>query len=58
MLTEQITKECIKAFAYGHTAAQVAAAMNLTVAEAAEIEATRKTDIEAKKAELKEAGYI
>lgn len=57
-MTEQEKLEIIKAFAYGKTGAEVAAVTGMTLEEANAFQRENEKAIAAKRAELKEAGYI
>lgn len=57
-MTDQKIKECIKAFAYGHSAEQVATAMCITVEEAQRLERDYTEEITLKRTELKEMSCI
>lgn len=58
MITEQYKREIIKAFAYGKTAEQVAEATDLSVDEAEQLRKDNISQIEKKRAELIEEGFM
>lgn len=57
-MTEQTIKEIVKSFAYGFTVEQVAENENITVEEAESFMKEHSSDIESKKSDLKEGGWI
>ena len=57
-MTEQTIQEIVKSFAYGYTAEKVAELEEMTLEEAQKFEADHAAEIEQKKAELKEGGWI
>lgn len=57
-MTEQTKKEIIKSFAYGYTSEKVADVYEIDKEAAAQFEKENVAEIEAKKAELKEAGWM
>lgn len=56
-MTEETIKELIKAFAYGKTVDQVAEAEDMAVDEATAFKSEHATEIEERKALLKEEGW-
>ena len=57
-MTEQTVQEIVKSFAYGYTAEKVAELVDMTLEEAQKFEADHAAEIEQKKAELKEGGWL
>ena len=57
-MTEQTKLEIIKAFAYGHSAEEVAEVQGMSVDEARAFERDNEDAILEKMLDLKEAGYI
>ena len=57
-MTEQTIQEIIKTFAYGYTAAHVAELEEMALEEAQKFETEHAEEIEQKKAELKEGGWL
>ena len=57
-MTEQTVQEIVKRFAYGYTAEKVAELEEMTLEEAQKFEADHAAEIEQKKAELKEGGWL
>ena len=57
-MTEQTIQEIVKSFAYGYTAEKVAGLEEMTLEEAQKFEADHAAEIEQKKAELKEGGWL
>ena len=56
-MTEQTVQEIVKSFAY-YTAEKVAELEEMTLEEAQKFEADHAAEIEQKKAELKEGGWL
>ena len=57
-MTEQTVQEIVKSFVYGYTAEKVAELEEMTLEEAQKFEADHAAEIEQKKAELKEGGWL
>lgn len=57
-MTEQTIQEIVKSFAYSYTAEKVAELEEMTLEEAQKFEADHAAEIEQKKAELKEGGWL
>lgn len=57
-MTEQTMKELIKSFAYGETPVSLAEMGAVEKEEAEKFQSEHVAEIEAKKAELKEAGWM
>lgn len=58
MMTEQQIKELVKTFAYGYSAEQVSQGEEISVEDAKNFQKEYNAEIVAKKAELKEGGWI
>lgn len=56
--TDETKQELIKSFAYDYTAEQIAELEEITVEEANQFATENAKDIEAKKAALKEGGWL
>ena len=57
-MTEQTVREIVKSFAYGYTSEKVAELEEMTLEEAQKFETEYSEEIEQKKAELKEGGWL
>ena len=57
-MTEQTIQEIVKSFAYGYSAEHVAELEEMTLEEALKFETEYAEEIEQKKAELKEGGWL
>ena len=57
-MTEQTVREIVKSFAYGYSAEHVAELEEMTLEEAQKFETEYAEEIEQKKAELKEDGWL
>lgn len=57
-MTEQTIQEIVKSFAYGYSAEKVAELEETTLEEMQQFQANHAAEIEQKKAELKEGGWL
>lgn len=57
-MTEQTIQEIVKLFAYGYTAEKVAELEETTLEEMQQFEQEHQAEIEQKKVELKEGGWL
>ena len=57
-MTEQTIQEIVKSFAYGYSAEKIAELEETTLEEMQQFEQEHQAEIEQKKAELKESGWL
>jgi hypothetical protein len=57
-MTEQRIKEIVKTFAYGYPVEEIAKLEEMTVEKMQKFEEEHKAEIEQKKADLKEGGWL